>query len=252
MKKYISITFLICALGLVYSCSKKWDLIDPAAKTDGLAFIKFVDASPNFRTVFKGADSFNVFVNGLKLNGAFLTYASVFPTATNLYAGLPAGIQSIRIATNGKNTPDSITLATITKTMVAGSYYSLFLTDSGLSTIEGKQMWLKDNFALTDTSHFTIRFVDAVLDDAGPVDVYSVNNGANIFTNISPGTATPFISLPYNIVADSLKIRSAGTQTPIATVISGYTRSRAYTVLYRGSLIGTGTKARVATAFAND
>jgi hypothetical protein len=232
--------------------------VDPFTTTEGMAFIKIVNASPNFRQVYKGADSFNIYVNGVKINGAQLSYNSVFPTATNLYAAVPAGPQSIRISVNGKVTPDSITLASLNKTLDPGGYYSFIITDEGLGTNESRQMWIKDNFAVTDTNNFTLRFVDAVLNDAGPVDVYSYQKANKIFSNISPGTATNFISLPYTLLADTLYVRSAGTLTEIAriNIVNGSTlatnRGRPYTLLYKGMLGGAGTKARTLTLLAND
>ena len=124
MKKNISILILVCTLGLLWSCKKELELASPVSGTDGLAFLKIIDASPNFRQVFKGSDSFNVYVNGVKINGSQLTYNSIFPSTTNLYAALPAGPQSIRISVNGKINPDSITLASFNKTLTPNSYYS--------------------------------------------------------------------------------------------------------------------------------
>ena len=254
MKKNISIILLIAfSLVLSWSCDKKIAYIDSATDTQGLAFIKIVDAAPNFRQVFKGSDSFNVFVNGQKVNGSFLTYNSLFPTATNLYAGVPAGPQSVRLSVHSTTNSDLITLASFNKTLDAGSYYSFIITDEALNANETRQMWIKDNFALTDTNHVTLRFIDAVLNDPTSVDVYSTNNAANIFTNITPGTATTFTTLNYNLTSDILSIRIAGTLTEITKVTGAVlTRSRAYTLLYRGTNGGTGTKARTAIVYANN
>jgi hypothetical protein len=122
-------------------------------------------------------------------------------------------------------------------------------------------MWLKDNFALTDTSNFTIRFVHAVLNDPGAVDIYSFRRATNIFTNISPAKATPFLSLPYDLATDTFYVRPTGTLTDIAkvTVATGSpganttNRGRAHTLLYRGHFgVTTGTKVRALTIFANN
>ena len=258
MKKYISITLIfLSSVVLLWSCKKDLAHVNSVYDTSGLAFIKVVDASPNFRAMLLGADSFNVYVNGLKVNGAQLTYNSVFPTITNLYAGVPAGPQSIRITVNGKQTPDSTTLLTLTKTLVAGSYYTFIITDEVMGTNEARQMWLKDNFALTDTNNFTLRFVDAVLNDPAPVDVYSFRKAANLFTNVTPGTASAFVTSPYTTLSDTLYVRTAGTTTEIARInlIYGSTtapnRGRAYTVLYKGQF-GNATKLRSLSFFAND
>lgn len=258
MKKNISILLLLaCTMGLFWSCEKGLTYVSPASTTEGMAFIKFAHASPNFRQVYKGADSFNVYVNGVKINGAQLSYGALFPTATNLYAAVPAGPQSIRITVNGRITPDSITLISLNKTLVPGGYYSLILTDEALTANESRQMWLRDQFALNDTNNYTLRFVHAVLSDPTPVDVYSFRKAKNLFTGITPGSATQFITLEYTILPDTFYIRPTGTLTNTVkiAIVTGSTtaatRSRAYTLLYRG-LLGSTTKPRVLTYFAND
>ena len=85
MKKNISLLLILftCAMGILWSCSKKIDHIVEFTGTDGYAYIKFGQYSPNFRTIVGGRDSFNVYINGLKVNGSFLTFNSIFPTASN-------------------------------------------------------------------------------------------------------------------------------------------------------------------------
>src|SRR5258705_311885 len=91
MKKYISIILILsCTIGLIWSCSKKIDLVSPTTSPDGFAFIKIAQFSPNFRQAFNNRDSFNISVNNIKLNGSLLTYGSIYPVAANLYAAIPA------------------------------------------------------------------------------------------------------------------------------------------------------------------
>ena len=257
-KNVLAIIILACSMGLLWSCKKDLAHVNTFSNTEGLAFIKFFDASPNFRSIFKGADSFNIYVNGVKVNGSQLTYNSIFPSVANVYAGVPAGPQSIRITVNGKATPDSITLASFNKTLEQGAYYSLFLTDSALKNIDSKQMWIRDQFLVTDTNNYTIRFVDAVMNDPIAVDVYSYRKGANLFTGITPGTATPFVLMPYTILPDTFYVRQTGTMTEIAriNIVNGSTtatnRGRPYTILYKGGFGLTSTKARSLTIFPND
>ncbi len=258
MKKNISILILVCTLGLLWSCKKDLKLASPVSGTDGFAFLKIIDASPNFRQIFKGSDSFNVYVNGVKINGSQLTYNSIFPSTTNLYAAVPAGPQSIRISVNGKINPDSITLASFNKTLTPDSYYSFILTDEAMTANESRQMFIQDKFALTDTSSYTLRFVNAVLNDPTGVDVYSFRSSSIIFTNISPATATNFIKLPYSLLTDTLSVRPTGTQTEITRInisnggTNDFRRGRPYTILYKGQFGITGTKGRSLTLYAND
>ena len=258
MKKNILILILTCTIAFLWSCEKKLELVNSVSTTEGMAFLKIVHAAPAFRQIVNDRDSFNVYVSGIKLNGALLTYNSVFPTITNLYVAVPSGLQSIRLTANSKATPDSLTLGYFPKTFEPGAYYSLIITDSLLKGKDSKQMFLKDEFALTDTNNYTIRFVNAVLNDPVAVDVYSFRKAKNIFSSISPTTATPFIQLPYTILSDTLYVRPTGTQTDIAkiTIANGSTtalnRRRPYTLLYRGQNGGTGTKVRGLTLYAND
>jgi len=260
MKKNITyIIILVGTLGLLWSCSKNLEKVAPTSSPDGFAYIKIAQYSPNFRQVVNGRDSFNVYVNGVKLNGAFLTYGSIFPATTNLYAAVPPGSpQSIRITVNGVTTPDSVTLVTFTKTLVAGSYYSFLITDSLLTANESKQIFMEDKFSITDTSHFTIRFAHTILNDTlgKNVDVYSKRLAANMFSNISPGTVTTFITQPYNLVSDTLIVRRAGTTFDLATLLPAnsiaFARQRAFTLLYKGiPNVTTGTKGRSLVAFYN-
>lgn len=239
MKKNILILFILftCAIGLMWSCNKKLDLVAPVSGSGGLAYLKIADFSTSFRQVLNGSDSFNVYVNGIKVNGAFLTYNSIFPTITNLYTGVPAGPQAIRITVNGKLTPDSITLASFNKTLTAGNYYSFILTDSLLKSDESKQIFVQDNFTISDTNHFTLRFIHAILNDSlgKNIDIYSTRSAANIFNNIAPGTATAFTTLPYTLANDTLIVRRPGFLYPLAilnTVV--FARQRAYTLVYKG------------------
>ena len=260
MKKFILI--FVCAIGLLSACKKTLELVDPVSKTDGLAYLKIIDASPNFRQTYKGSDSFNVYVNGVKINGPQLSYNSMFPVSTSLYSAVPAGPQSIRLTVNGKLTPDSITLVSLNKTLEAGSYYSFIVTDEALTANESRQMFIKDNFALTDTNNFTLRFVHAALNDPGAVDIYSFRRAANIFTNISPASATPFVTLPFtvpsSILSDTFYVRRTGTLIDIAKVAVNVTnsiflnRGRAYTILYKGQFGVTGTKARSLILYTNN
>ncbi len=249
MKKNNSIILMAtCIAGLLSSCSRELDHVAPTAGTDGLAFIKIAQFSPSFRQVLNGRDSFNVYVNGTKLNGTFLTYGSYFPSTTNLYAAVPAGPQSIKITVNGITTPDSMTLATVTKTLTGGSYYSFIMTDSLLNANESKQIFVTDNFVRTDTTHYTVRFVHAILNDTvgKNIDVYSPRLGANMFSNVSPGTVSAFVTEPYTLLTDTLIVRRAGGTFELARLPAVvFARERAYTLVYKGQPgATTGTKPR--------
>ncbi len=260
MKKNIYLLLILTSMGsLLWSCSKQaTDGIATKTSIEGSAFIKIAHFSPAFRLAVNGSDSFNVYVNGMKLNGAFLTYGSLFPSVTNMYAAVPAGNNIIRLTMNGVLTPDSLMIATYTKSLVAGKYYSFIITDSLKSTSNSKQIFVEDNFMFSDTTTFTMRFVNAIMNDtAGKnVDVYSTRRASNIFYNISPGTVSEFVPQPYNFVTDTLIVRRAGSMFELArlsTASNPLGRNRAYTLVYKGlpGVLTTGTKGRSLVTFAN-
>lgn len=262
MKNIPIILILICFGFINWRCTKKpIDLVGPTSAVDGFAYLKIGHFSTNFKNIVgSNKDSFNVYVNGNKINGAFMTYGSIFPSTANLYAKVPAGSQLIRLTLNGAISPDSLTLVGFSKNLIAGNYYSLIMNDSLFSPNESKQMFIQDNFSIADSNHFTVRLIHAILNDSAGknIDVYSTRLSANMFSNISPGTITPYITEPYNVVADTLIVRRAGSLFELArysTVNNTngvlLARQRAFTLLYKGTPVNTGTKPRSLINFAN-
>jgi hypothetical protein len=239
MKKYISLlAIVVLSAGFMWSCNKKTDILGTYVSSKGLAYVKIIHAAPTFRQVTNTwRDSFNVYANGIKVNATFLTYNSAFPSSNPYYA-VPAGPQSIRIALQGSAlNPDSVTLASFNKTLEANSYYSFIVTDSLLKGNEAKQIFIKDVFALTDTGHFTLRFVHALLNDTlnKNVDIFSVLYNKNIFSDIAPGTVTGFINLPFTTASETLIVRRPGSTFELARLSpASFGRAKAYTIVYRG------------------
>ena len=258
MRKNILIIIVACCLtGLMWSCSKSSDNTAATIGTDGYAFLKVSQFAPNFRGVFNNRDSFNVYVNNAKFTGAYLTFNSTYPTVSNLYATVPAGASTIKLLVVGTTGLDSVVVATLNKTFTAGGYYSLLITDSILNVSDSKQIFVQDNFVRSDTTHYTIRFAHTILSDTAgkTVDVYSNRLKTNIFSNISPGTVTPFVAEPYNFISDTLIVRRSGTNFELArvpTVATPLARERAYTLSYKGlPATTTGTKARSLVYYPN-
>jgi hypothetical protein len=263
MKKYISIIIIMFAfaIGLIWSCNKKVDLVAPVSGVDGLAFLRVMHVSPNFRAIQNKPDSFNVYVGTNKVNGALFTYNSAFPAATmnnNTYAGVPSGSQQIRFSLQGVNNIDSLTTISLQKDLEAGKYYTLFITDSLKNQQDPTKIWVNDiNFLPTDTTQYRIRFAHMILNDTAgkKVDVYSYRQAANIFSNISPGTVTDYLSIPATLFKlDTISIRRAGTSFELARSNNGspYGKVRLYTILFKGNPGSTtGTKARSAIVYNN-
>jgi len=261
MKKNISLILILAASisGLLWSCSKTTPLVNIAVTSSptGSAFIKIVHFSPAFRLATSNSDSLNIFLNGSKLNGSFLTFGSLFPSTTNLYAAIPAGAATIKLSTAGVLTPDSIAVVSLSKIVEAGKYYSLIITDSILSASSSKQIFTQDNFVLSDTNTFTLRFVHAILNDSTGknVDIYSTRRAGNMFSNISPGTVTDFNAQPYNFITDTIIVRRTGSNFELArftTASNPLARQRAYTLIYKGTPnVTTAPKGRALATFAN-
>jgi hypothetical protein len=263
MKKNISLILILVASisGLLWSCSKQtttsFENIATSTKPTGSAFIKIVHFSPAFRLATAKSDSINVFLNDVKLNGSFLTFGSMFPSTTNLYAAVPAGVTSLKLSTNGVLTPDSIAVISMSKILEPGKYYSLIITDSILNASPSKQIFTQDNFVISDTTTFTMRLVHAILNDTAgkTIDVYSTRRASNIFANISPGTVTDFTVQPYNFITDTIIVRRSGGTFELARLTTAsvpLARQRAYTLIYKGTpSTTTAPKGRALLTYTN-
>lgn len=262
------------------ACKRDYAGIANYAPMDSsVAYLKIVHASPNFRQLFNARDSFNVFVGSTKITNTFLTFNSVWPFVVNssttsitaTYASVPAGQQSIRLSIPGVVNPDSVTIATFSKNLMAGRLYTLMLTDSIQSTYDSSQIFTQDNIPQTLPNFYNLRFVHAVLNDtAGKnVDVVSYMRSANLFSNVKPGTVGGFSISGYPFaqgVVDTLYVtRPATSGTPIsqrvvlaklalnASVLgAGSWDRRAFTVYYKGDAnLTSGAKARSLSVYIN-
>ncbi len=243
----------------VISCKKDRKYIALYVQTDGQAFIKVLHVSPNFRVNQSYPDSFNIYVGNNKVNGPLFTYNSAFPTSTintDTYFGVASGAQTIRFSLQGVSSVDSLTIITLQKTLDAGKFYTLFITDSIRNQQEPTKTWIADNNSIPDTGSYNIRFAHMILNDSAgkKVDVYSYRAGANIFSNISPSTITDYTTLPFTNIPDTISIRRAGTATELASIKNSqvFVKQRLYTILYKGNPGSTaGAKGRSALVYNN-
>jgi hypothetical protein len=242
MKKYFSLVIISgCVLMQIISCEKDKNPL-PYQLTDRNAFLRVMHVSPNFRAIQNYPDSFNVFVGADKINGSLFTYNSAFPSSTinnNTYAAVPLGSQQIRLSLQGVSKVDSLTVISLQKVLESGKYYTLFITDSLNSQQDVTKIWVNDiNFLPTDTTQYRIRFAHMILNDTvgKKVDVYSFRQAANLFSGISPGAVTDYLSYAATTTPDTISIRRAGTTFELARVnnSSGYVKNRLYTILFKG------------------
>lgn len=260
MKKItLYISLFVAGTMAFTACEKEAKVNGAYETTDGSAFLRVVDASPNFRQVFNLPDSFNVYVNGAKVNSPFLTYGSIFPgSATNFgYLAVPPGLQQIKLSVHGfaSTNYDSAQLTNFTKVFQSGQYYTLLVTDSIKSSRDSSQMFLPDVYSKPLPGNVAIRFVHTVWNDTATktVDVFSYARNNTILTNYKPGQISGFTSLGYNIgVADTFYVTRnapAGTQLAnrivLAKLALPVVNQRVYTLYFRGDgNLTTGTKAR--------
>lgn len=267
MKKHISYFAIIGALMLLgySSCKKGFTLQAPVHNTDGTAYLAIIDASPNFRYIFNQPDSFNVFINGIKITGfnqastqKFMTYGATFPSTTSGfgYVAVPPGAQQIKLSLSGPTLADSVTLATFTKNFLPNQQYTFMITDSVNSSRDSSQIFLQDVYTFPPTrGYYNLRFIDAVLNDTAglKVDLYSYAKNAVIFSNITPGGTSAFTQVGVNLqTTDTLYVtRSLATGRPSSTPLAARTilakmafgagDQKSYTVYFRGDINITAT-----------
>jgi len=242
MKKFsLYISLFTAGILLFSACQKETKTKADFTTTEGNAFIRVVHVAPSFRQVFNAPDSFNIYVNGAKVNSPFLTYLSIFPSPFNAYFAVQPGLQQIKVSVHGfaSANPDSTLITSFTKLFTTGQYYTLLVTDSIKSPRDSSQMFLPDVYSKPSPGNYSLRFVHAVWNDTTGknIDIFSARRNANIYNNIKPGQILPFITLPYNTqLNDTLYVRRAGTLFNLSILNNiGLSNQRVYTLVYRGN-----------------
>lgn len=260
MTRYIFIFLLLVTV----SCQKEYTVHVSEESTAGVAFLKVVHASPNFRIITGKQDTFNIYIGGQKVNGNALSYNSNFPVAgTNTYMAVNAGIQEIRLAT------DSLDIYSLNKQLEAGKHYTFMITDSiNTASRDSSRIFVEDAYSMPSAGGIKIRFIHAVINDTAgkKVDLFSYAKNSTVISNVSPDSVSSFMSLGYNPqTADTFYVtRTATAGTPLsariilakqafnATNITGAAEQRCFTLYYKGDgNLTTGTKARTLTGFVH-
>jgi hypothetical protein len=223
---------------LFSACKKEIKNVLPTDvfNTNTSSFVRVVHAAPSIRTLFNSKDSFNVFYADGKMNGAFLTYGSVFPSTT--YAGIFPGTISFSLRDNNPAVAAPPILHAFTQQIEPQAYHSLIITDSIRSSNTARQMFIRDNFTTPQAGTFGIRFVHTVWNDTAgrTIDVYSQVMKQNIFNNLAPGAVTDFRYLILPPTTDTLIVRRSGTSFELARLQNfSYGNTRVSTYIYRGN-----------------
>ena len=234
---------LVLFVGLV-ACNKDTTYVADPVTLSSSAYIKFLHVSPSLATITGQADNVTLLNLDLKSNtyskltGTPLAYERYFPTTTNVYAAVTAGLKTIKFSLAAISQKDSLELFLKQVQADAGKYYSFIITDSIKSASLSKAMFLQDDILTLGSSQIGMRFVHAIWNDtaAKNVDIFSVRNNATIFSGRSAGSASSFAPLNYFTTNDTLIVRRAGTTFALASLNGvGFTPGRNYTLVYKGN-----------------
>jgi hypothetical protein len=234
---------LVLVVGLA-ACNKDTTYVADPVTSSSSAYIKFLHVSPSLATITGQADNVTLLNLDLKSNtyskltGTPLGYEKYFPTTTNVYAAVTAGLNTIKFSLAAVNQKDSLELFLKQVQADAGKYYSFIITDSVKSASLSKAMFLQDDILSLTSNQIGMRFVHAIWNDtaAKNIDIFSVRNNANIFSARSAGSASTFSPLNYYSTNDTLIVRRAGTTFALASLNGvGFTPGRNYTLVYKGN-----------------
>lgn len=246
IKKFFMIAFP--ATMLLAACKKTTELLDEnnvwvnsdQTKNANVKFIHaFASITPAITT---GAGPvMAVYMNTIKITGTTatantLSYGSLFP-ATTVYSFLPAGNANFSFImnrwTSGVFAPvagDTVFKSTVN--LQAGKYYSLFLVDT---TQTPTVLVNEDALKVPALDKFSVRFANLAANPTERLDVYSVRQETNVFSNVGYKAITDFIDLPVPVISDTFHVRLTGTTTNLYSLntFTG-TPQRMYTFYSRG------------------
>lgn len=242
MKQYIikSLAFASLAVILFAACKKDLTLFHTEQQDlSNKAMVKVYSST-------LGANRNYVYFDNLPVTGAGIAYGNLFPSVS-FYAAIRPGNLSVEIRD---------TLLTTTQNAIryssnfqAGKYYTIFTYDT---LNAAKQVTVEDNIVVPNDTTARIRFANMIYSRTAvpAVDIYSIKQKANIFTNVPVTGVTNFIPFASDI-SDTLFVRATGTTTDLTQLNAIVAREkRSYTVVFRGVYqLTTGTLARTLTSF---
>ena len=259
MKRIIPIFIALAAVAVIFfSCKREYPVHSGYSGVEGFAFLKVVHASPNFRALYGQPDSVNVFVSGSKINATPLKFNTAFPGTINTYAEVPAGAQTIKLSV-GVTNPDSMMVVTWQKTLTAGAYYTLVITDSLTSPRDSSRIWVQDTYPkpAAGAGYTYLRFINAVLDDSAgtTVNIYSPRRNQTIFSKVKIDSITPFSAIPSITggTLDTLYVTKSNTGAILAKLLptTPFGDQQYYTVYYIGDTTVAVGKPRTLVSFQN-
>ena len=258
MKNIKSILFgssMVAALALATSCGQE-DIATPAAEARIKVFHVVVNAPTTGVDV--SIDDQVIDLNKTTSVNGFtrpyrdtLTYGRQFP-GDSTYLGYAPGERNLKVTPFG--VPGTVVLNAKIN-LESGKSYTIFATDS-LPTISG--VVVADVIPAPVSRKSAFRFVN-MSPDAPACDVVRVRgtDTVTLFTNIAYRQATPFVQVDTSVGTTGIFktdyiVRASGTGKMVRTWTgASFANGRAYSLVTRGYLSQTGTKAINATMMTN-
>lgn len=247
--QYLSLLLLSALL----ACEKEPAVKAPyeTAFSETHSFVKFVHAygaaTPSYATPAAGP-TLQIEMNTQKITPTALALGAFFPVneyvAVNL-STTPSSTFGIKMSTGVPPAAvrDSL-LASIIPQLTAGKYQTLFFfDDADKPAIQAVEDDIRNP---AGGNHFRVRFANFIPNPpaATPaIDVFSTNNNAVVLSNIPYRRITSYIELPRTAASDILRIRWAGTTTIISSLTVTTNNMNSLTLVARGRVGVTGTRA---------
>jgi hypothetical protein len=257
LKYTAGLTGVLLSGMLLVSCTKTFDSKVSATYNNGNSsnvqlYVATVGATRNY-----------LYVDYKPVNGALLTFGSLFP-GTGFGFNVPTGMRSFLLR-------DTLTTSTqpqlsFAQNMEIGKSYTVFAYDT-ITTVAQKTV--ETPIVIPSDSSARIRFANFVYNPGmlTGFDLYSKKRQQNIFTNLLVTDVSSFIPYASNST-DTFYIRPTGTTTNLQnfnpspapgswndiSVVLTPTPKRSYTIVFRGgyrATTTTNTTVRNLTAFAN-
>lgn len=226
---------LIAGAATIAGCEKDMTDNTPLAyNTERKAYVQWFNAMNSSTRNY-------IYVNGVPANGTAVAFGSAFPSGSTAFA-LYSGTNGITI----KDTLSSTTQVpqNFVYNFQDGRSYTLFTYGT---TTAPKRLIVENNVTYPETNVAKVRFINLIYNATPPpnVDIFSVNQNTNLFTNIPVEQLSDFITIQPNL-SDTWQVRQTGTTTVLATLAvttTTFTPRRSYTLVYRGTHATASTRA---------
>ena len=226
--KYSKSLIIICLATTLFvfamSCKKEFaKLVVEDTDLSDKAFVKVYNGTISSQRT-------RMYVDNIGISGTLLAYGGIFPSSTYA-AALTPGSHTIEI----KDTvaTSSQPPISISANLEAGKNYSIFTYDTVNSI---KYIMTTDQIEKPTDTTARLRFVNLIFSKATlpNVDLFSVNRGVTIFSNVPIGKVSDFIPFASRR-ADTICVRATGTTVNLTPLVAiNPTINRSYTIIYRG------------------